>query len=176
MGSSLNGFVKLHRKLIAWGWYQDYVVKDVFLHLLLTANFKDSQWMGVTLKKGQLVTSYKHLSEDLAFSVRQVRTAIDKLKSTGEITTEATNRFTIITVVNWEEYQLFDEKMTSEVTSNQTNERQTSDKQTTNERQQRKNDKNNKESKEEKESAAPLPPWAAAKGWSLEEYERWRNQ
>ena len=176
MGSSLNGVVKLHRKLIARGWYQDYVVKDVFLHLLLTANFKDSQWMGVTLKKGQLVTRYKHLSEDLAFSVRQVRTAIDKLKSTGEITTEATNRFTIITVVNWEEYQLFDEKTTSEATSNQTNERQTSDKQTTNERQQRKNDKNNKESKEEKESAAPLPPLAAAKGWSLEEYERWRNQ
>lgn len=51
MGSSLNGFVKLHRKLIAWGWYQDYVVKDVFLHLLLTANFKDSQWRGITLKK-----------------------------------------------------------------------------------------------------------------------------
>ncbi len=176
MGSSLNGFVKLHRKLIAWGWYQDYVVKDVFLHLLLTANFKDSQWMGVTLKKGQLVTSYKHLSEDLAFSVRQVRTAIDKLKSTGEITTEATNRFTLITVVNWKEYQLFEENETSETASNETNKRQTNDKQATNERQQRKTDKNNKESKEEKESAVPLPPWAAAKGWSLEEYERWRNQ
>ena len=176
MGSSLNGFVKLHRKLIAWGWYQDYVVKDVFLQLLLTANFKDSQWMGITLKKGQLVTSYKHLSEDLAFSVRQVRTAIDKLKSTGEITTEATNRFTIITVVNWEEYQLFDEKMTSEATSNQTNERQTSDKQATNKRQQRKNDKKNKESKEDKESDQLLPPWAAEKGWTPEYYERWRNQ
>lgn len=176
MGSSLNGFIKLHRKLVAWGWYQDYVVKDVFLHLLLTANFKDSQWMGVTLKKGQLVTSYKHLSEDLAFSVRQVRTAIDKLKSTGEITTEATNRFTIITVVNWEEYQLFDEKMTSEATSNQTNERQTSDKQATNKRQQRKNDKKNKECKEDKESDQLLPPWAAEKGWTPEYYERWRNQ
>ena len=176
MGSSLNGFVKLHRKLIAWGWYQDYVVKDVFLHLLLTANFKDTQWMGITLKKGQLVTSYKHLSEDLAFSVRQVRTAIDKLKSTGEITTEATNRFTIITVVNWEEYQLFDEKMTSEATSNQTNERQTSDKQATNKRQQRKNDKKNKECKEDKESDQLLPPWAAEKGWTPEYYERWRNQ
>lgn len=176
MGSSLNGFIKLHRKLVAWGWYQDYVVKDVFLHLLLTANFKDSQWMGITLKKGQLVTSYKHLSEDLAFSVRQVRTAIDKLKSTGEITTEATNRFTLITVVNWEEYQLFDEKMTSEATSNQTNERQTSDKQATNKRQQRKNDKKNKECKEDKESDQLLPPWAAEKGWTPEYYERWRNQ
>ena len=176
MGSSLNGFVKLHRKLIAWGWYQDYVVKDVFLHLLLTANFRDTQWMGITLKKGQLVTSYKHLSEDLAFSVRQVRTAIDKLKSTGEITTEATNRFTLITVVNWEEYQLFDEKTTSEATSNQTNKRQTSDKQTTNERQQRKNDKKNKECKEDKESDQLLPPWAAEKGWTPEYYEEWNDQ
>ena len=176
MGSSLNGFIKLHRKLVAWGWYQDYVVKDVFLHLLLTANFKDSQWMGITLKKGQLVTSYKHLSEDLAFSVRQVRTAIDKLKSTGEITTEATNRFTIITVVNWEEYQLFDEKVTSEATSNQTNERQTSDKQATNKRQQRKNDKKNKECKEDKESDQLLPPWAAEKGWTPEYYEEWNDQ
>lgn len=104
-----------------------------------------------------------------------MRTAIDKLKSTGEITTEATNRFTIITVVNWEEYQLFDEKVTSEATSNQTNERQTSDKQTTNKRQQRKNDKNNKESKEEKESAAPLPPRAAAKGWSLSVFGRLKH-
>ena len=176
MGSSLNGFIKLHRKLVAWGWYQDYVVKDVFLHLLLTANFRDTQWMGITLKKGQLVTSYKHLSEDLAFSVRQVRTAIDKLKSTGEITTQSTNRFTLITVVNWEEYQLFEEKATNEETNNQTNERQSSDKQATNERQQRKNDKKNKECKEDKESDQLLPPWAAEKGWTPEYYERWRNQ
>ena len=176
MGSSLNGFIKLHRKLVAWGWYQDYVVKDVFLHLLLTANFRDTQWMGVTLKKGQLVTRYKHVSEDLSFSVRQVRTAIDKLKSTGEITTQSTNRFTLITVVNWEEYQLFEEKATNEETNNQTNERQTSDKQTTNERQQRKNDKKNKECKEDKESDQLLPPWAAEKGWTPEYYERWRNQ
>ena len=176
MGSSLNGFVKLHRKLIAWGWYQDYVVKDVFLHLLLTANFKDSQWRGITLKKGQLITGSKRLADDLGFTRQQVRTALGKLKSTNEITIETTNRYSLITIVNWNDYQSDDDTSTNKSTKSATNKQPTDNQQATNKQPQRKNDKNNKESKEEKESAVPLPPWAAAKGWSLEEYERWRNQ
>ena len=107
----LNGFVKVHRKLVQWGWYQDYVVKDLFLHLLLTASFRESQWMGRTIEKGQVITSYAHLAEELGFSVKQIRTALNKLKSTGEVASESTNRYTIITVVNWEKYQVleFDE-------------------------------------------------------------------
>ena len=80
----LNGFVKVHRKLVQWGWYQDYVVKDLFLHLLLTASFRESQWMGRTIEKGQVITSYAHLAEELGFSVKQIRTALNKLKSTGK--------------------------------------------------------------------------------------------
>ena len=81
---TLNGFIKVHRKLIQWGWYQDHVVKDLFLHLLLTASFKESEWMGRTIQKGQVITSNKHLAEELGFSVQQIRTALNKLKSTGE--------------------------------------------------------------------------------------------
>ena len=104
----LNGFVKVHRKLVQWGWYQDYVVKDLFLHLLLTASFRESQWMGRTIEKGQVITSYAHLAEELGFSVKQIRTALNKLKSTGEVASESTNRYTIITVVNWEKYQVLE--------------------------------------------------------------------
>ena len=102
-----NGFVKLHRKLLRWGWYQDYKVKDLFFHLLLLANYKDTQWMGRTIHRGQLVTSYSHLASDLGFSVQEIRTAMKKLKSTGEITTETTNRYTIVTIEKWSEYQGF---------------------------------------------------------------------
>ena len=171
----LNGFIKVHRKLVQWGWYQDYVVKDLFLHLLLTANFRESEWMGRTIKKGQVITSNKHLAEELGFSVQQVRTALNKLKSTGEITSEATNKFTVITVVNWEKYQVFEISETSETTSTATNEQQTSNIQATNEQQQLKNVKNNKECKEGKENSPvgqlgsfgePLPP-----GMTMEEFE-----
>lgn len=115
----LNGFIKVHRKLIQWGWYQDNVVKGVFLHLLLTVAFRDSKWMGRTIKTGQLVTSYGRLAKDLGFSIQQIRTAINKLESTGEITIEATNKYTIVTVVNWEEYQFLDNESTSKATNGQ---------------------------------------------------------
>ena len=101
----LNGYIKLFRKLIRWGWYQDSVVKDLFLHCLICASYKDFEWMGMELKAGQFITGRKKLAEELGFSEQQIRTAIKKLESTGEITSITTNRYSIITVVNWENYQ-----------------------------------------------------------------------
>ena len=106
---TLAGFIKLHRKLAAWGWYTDDIVKSIFLHLLLTANYKETAWKDITLKPGQLVTSVRKLSEELRHTERQTRTALDKLKSTNEIAVKTTNKFSIITVVNWEEYQSLDD-------------------------------------------------------------------
>lgn len=113
----LNGFILLHRKLKQWGWYKDSVVKDLFLHLLLSASFKDFEWMGRQLKAGQLITGRKRLAEELDFTERQIRTALDKLKSTGEVTIETTNKYTIITVVNWEDYQGLEKIATSKTTN-----------------------------------------------------------
>ena len=145
--SILSGYVKIHRKLIQWGWYKNSVVKDTFLHLIFTANFKDMPWEGITIKRGQVVTSYESLANDLGFSIQQVRTAIKKLRSTGEITTQATNRYTIVTVVNFDDYQSTDENLTDEITSNATNKQQTNNKQITNNQQQRKKDKKDKNDK-----------------------------
>ncbi len=138
----LNGFVKIHRKLLQWGWYQDNVVKGVFLHLLLTAAFRDSQWMGRTIKRGQVVVGVQKMADELGFTRQQVRTAIKKLKSTNEITTETTNKYTIVTVVNWEEYQLIDEIPTNKITNTPTNEQPTNNQQITNKQPHRKNVKN----------------------------------
>lgn len=101
----LNGYIKLFRKLIRWGWYQDSVVKDLFLHCLICASYKDFEWMGMELKAGQFITGRKKLAEELGFSEQQIRTAISKLESTGEISIFSTNKYSIITVTNWENYQ-----------------------------------------------------------------------
>ena len=128
---SINGFVKLHRKLLQWGWYKDHVVKDLFLHLLLTANFDETEWQGITLHPGDLVTSYKSLSDDLGFSEQQIRTALKKLKTTQEITSKSTNKFTVITVVNWGNYQFVDYYINTQSNIPITNEQQTNNKQIT---------------------------------------------
>lgn len=115
----LNGYIKLYRKLIKWGWYQDSVVKSLFLHCLLMASFKDFDWMGQRLKAGQFVTSFRVLANDLGCSVQQIRTALNKLESTGEITSLSTNKYTIITVINWSFYQSDEEKPTQYITNEQ---------------------------------------------------------
>lgn len=121
----LNGYIKLYRKLIQWGWYQDSVVKDLFLHCLLTASFKEFKWMGQTMNAGQFVTSYKLLAEALGFTVQQIRTALKKLESTGEITSKSTNKYTVITVINWGSYQADDIDSNTQINKQITNKQQT---------------------------------------------------
>lgn len=118
----LNGYIKLYRKLVQWGWYQDNVVKSLFLHFLLTASFKDFEWMGYHLKAGQIVTGRQRLAKELGFTEQQIRTGIKKLESTKEITSKTTNKYTIITVMNWEDYQGDEKISTNKITNSLTNE------------------------------------------------------
>lgn len=100
-----EGFIKIHRKIMQWAWYKDESVARVFIHLLLIANHKDNAWRNIVIKRGQLVTSYRHLAEDLNIGVATVHRAVKKLISTGEITTERNAKFTIITLINYTRYQ-----------------------------------------------------------------------
>lgn len=148
--ASLNGYIKIHRRLLDWEWYADPVVRSVFLHLLLTVNFREKEWQGKTIQRGQVVTSYAKLSSELGFSVQQIRTAMKKLNATGEVTSEATSRYTVVTIENWGKYQDCEEEATSSATSNATIEQQASNKQSTSNQQQLKKDKNNKNDKKDK--------------------------
>lgn len=116
---NLNGFVKLHRKMIEWGWYSDCVVKDVFIHILMVATFKPTKYLGHDLNPGQAVIGRKKLAKELGFTEQQVRTALKKLESTGEISLFSTNKFTIATVENWDFYQGCDEEDNQQSTNNQ---------------------------------------------------------
>lgn len=99
------GFIKLHRKLNNWEWINDPNVFCTFIHILLNANYEDKKWKGNDIKRGQFLTSLDRLSEITGLSKQQTRTALEKLKSTNEITCIATNKFTIIEVVNYNTYQ-----------------------------------------------------------------------
>lgn len=110
----MNGYIKLHRRLIDWEWYNDLPVKCLFLHLLLTANHKEKSWQGIEIKPGQTVTSRQSLARETSLSEQQIRTAISKLKSTGEITITSTSKYSLITLENWALYQLQDDESTND--------------------------------------------------------------
>lgn len=102
----MQGFIKLHRQITEWEWYDDANTMRLFIHCLLQANFKDKQWHGTVIKRGQFITSQPKLAHSLKLSVQQIRTALNKLKSTGEITVYKTADYSIITVNNYKEFQM----------------------------------------------------------------------
>ena len=136
-----DGYIKLFRKFTKWEWYSDINTKTLFLHLLLTANHEDKKWRGIVVEKGQVIVGRTKLSKDLHLSERQIRTSLEHLKSTNEITTKTTNKFTIVTLVNWEKYQDYDTR----TTNSKSNKLPTSDQQptTNNNEKNEKNKRNN---------------------------------
>lgn len=102
-----NGnYIKLFRKFKKWGWYSDPNTKVVFIHLLLSASWQDTEFLGHKIHAGECVFGRKKAAQELGLSERQVRTAIDHLRKSGEISTvKATNRFSIIKIEKWAFYQ-----------------------------------------------------------------------
>jgi len=102
--------IKIHRSLLDREWYDDNNVLKVFIHLLLTANRKDKSWKGTVVKRWQKITSYRNLAKETNLSVKQIRTAISKLKRTHEVAHETTHQRQRITVVKYDLYQDVDDE------------------------------------------------------------------
>ena len=147
-----SGYIRLYRSFLTWEWYTDGITKDVFLHLILTANWEPKKWRGITIERGQRVFSYAKLSKELHISVQQVRTAISHLKSTGEITCLGKSEYSIVTVKNYELYQ--------QATSDSTSDQQAINKRPTSDQQQLKKDKESKNDNKaiKKERVVFIPP------------------
>ena len=127
----MEGYIKLHRSILKWEWYSDINTQVVFLWLLLNANWEDSRYRGYEVPKGSLIAGRKRIAKELKISERSVRTSLEHLKSTNEITIKSTNKFSVITIVNWEKYQGYEEESTNKLTNKLTNNRPTSDQQVT---------------------------------------------
>jgi hypothetical protein len=101
----MEGWIKLHRRFLKWEWWDYPNMVKVFLYLLLSANFETKKWMGITIERGQLVTGRKKLASELKVSERNIRTCLSNLEKTGELTIKTTNKYSIITICNYDTYQ-----------------------------------------------------------------------
>lgn len=145
-----KGWIKVYRKIIDWEWYQDANTFRVFFHLLINANHSTKKSRGNVVERGQWITSRKELCRDLALTERQVRTALKHLESTNEITIKTTNKFSLITIVNYDKYQRKDNKKDQQSDNQATNRRPSNDQQvaTNNNDKNENNDKNDKNKKQ----------------------------
>jgi len=119
----MTGWIKLHRKTKNWEWSDDPNVMCLWVHLLIRASFNESNYRGVKIPIGAVVYGHSAFSQHTGLSVRQVRTALGKLEKSKNVTIKRTNKFSIISMTNWIDYQGDDRQVTGE--------RQASDRQVT---------------------------------------------
>lgn len=134
----MEGWIRLHRKFSKWEWFNISEMVHLFIYLILNANHTKGTWRGIELERGQILTGLKSLNEKTKISYQTLRTCLKRLKKTGEINIQPTNKFSIITICNYDSYQINISDTNNKLTNNQ----QTTNKQlTTNNN--KKNKKNN---------------------------------
>ncbi|AVR47234.1 hypothetical protein C7S20_19355 [Christiangramia fulva] len=137
----MTGWIKLHRSLLEWEWYEDINATRLLIHLLISVNYVDKKWRGEEIKAGSMVLSWSTLSKGTGLTVRQARSAMDKLEASGEVTRNVTNKYQVVSLVKWEKLQGDIEKADKQNAIKRADKWQTNDRQAT----------TTKESKEYKE-------------------------
>ena len=142
-----TGFVIEPREITNNEWYTEPNTMHLYRHCRLRANYSDTKWRGIELKRGQFVTSINTLSEETGLSERQVRTAIDKLVGTGYLTNKSSNKNRIITVLNYDTEQQYDKQNDKQIDNPAASKQQSDDRQMTTDNNKNKENKENKNNK-----------------------------
>ena len=112
------GWIKLHRQIQDCDFLWDskdepFDRRSAWIDLLLMANHKDTRLIfrgkAITVGCGQRITSLHKLSERWHWGINRVRNYLDLLQDENMIIRESDNTKTLITIVNYQKYQGFDE-------------------------------------------------------------------
>lgn len=105
-----GNFIKIDRKITKWEWWSDINTFRVFIYMLISAYWKDGNYKGILIPRGSFPSSISDLAKETNLTENEIRTTLKHLKSTGEITSKSTNRFTVFTVNNYNLYQSINEQ------------------------------------------------------------------
>lgn len=146
----MDGWLKLYRSILDSAVFQDAEVLKVWIWLLCNVAFEQHETIRygkvIRLKPGQIATGRKKIAQCTDLNETKVYRALTALKSLGNIEIKSTNKYSIITVVNWDKYQ--DENCKRTANEQQTNSKPTTEEQQDNNK--RTQHKNGKKGKNEK--------------------------
>jgi hypothetical protein len=109
----MNGWIKLHRKIIDnWIW-KDPVSLKIWIWCLCRANHADIDVVMktgkgnvvVSIKRGQFLTGRKSAGVELDMAPTTFMRHLEKLKKSSNIALKPDTHWTVVTICKWEEYQ-----------------------------------------------------------------------
>jgi hypothetical protein len=119
MNGMKSGWIKLHRSLLNWKWINNSNTLSVFIYLLLRANHQKNTYKNTVVQIGSLVTGRKSIAKMTGLSEQKVRTALVNLQTTNEITIKTTNKYSVISINNWDKYQAINQQKNRKSTNKQ---------------------------------------------------------
>jgi hypothetical protein len=152
-----NGFIKLWRKSLEAGWLKNHKLWVFWSYCLMKASYKEYDaiigFQTIHLMPGQFIFGRKKASKEIKMTEQSIRTCLDFLCKAQNLTIKTTNKFSVITIVNWDTYQ-----------SNENENNQQSNQQLTNKQPTTNHIQELKELKEIKKSLM-LPGWLDQNLW-----------
>ena len=130
---------KLNRDFLQWEWYKREGAVQVYLFLLLNANYEPKNWEGIAIERGQVVTSVSKICEGTGLSTQKTRTLLKLFEKSQFLTIKSTNKYSIITVCNYDSYVGEGLKANKQTNKQLTNNQQTTNNNIRNNRKNRKN-------------------------------------
>jgi len=119
----LAGWIKLHRKIINSTVFDNEKLLKVWIWCLLKATHDEyEQLVGrqiVNLQKGQFVTGRNAASKELKMTPSTTWDYLKVLERNQNIDIKSNNKYSIVTIVNWELYQSENEISDNKSTTNQ---------------------------------------------------------
>jgi hypothetical protein len=119
-----RGYVKLWRKLEDSQIFQNEKALKIWIWILIKANHqKNTVLFGrqkINLDKGQFIMGLNKASEHLCLAKSTIHFWINYLKDLGQVELKKTNKYTIITILNWDDYQDTETQMELKKNSNGT--------------------------------------------------------
>jgi len=104
-----GGWIRIYRQALENGWLRNHRLWAFWCYCLLKASHKSTKVMigyqQVSLESGQFVFGRQQAAADLDLSENVIRTCLTRLISTNNLTIKTTNKYSIITIVNWHSYQ-----------------------------------------------------------------------
>lgn len=120
----MQGWIKLHRKILDNVVFQNANLFQVWCWCLMRANHTETKilWNGkeVTLNTGQFISGRIKGSKECNMKSSTFRNQISLLKKLGNLDTKSDSKYTLFTVVKWNQYQHLSEMKDSEKDSQRT--------------------------------------------------------
>lgn len=124
MNKSFTGWIALHRKLTDSAIYSDSTAVHLWIHLLFKANHKDKKFLHagqmIDLKRGQILTGRKVLASEIGANESKIFRLLKVFESEQMIEQQKSNKFSIISILNYEQYQSGEQQTEQQVNSKRT--------------------------------------------------------